>query len=160
MTDEVTEAEPKVVSASFTDHFVLLIRDDSSVMVLRADEGGDLDEVERGDDLLTTEWVSGSLYEDSNDVLRLESDEDSEDDGNVLIFLLSATGSLQVSKSRLLILWCIYRFYRRTSILTWYIRYTVFQICASQSTLPMALAFFPPSCLPNSQSDALQQEIP
>lgn len=98
MTDEVTGPEPKVTSASFSDPYVLLIRDDSSAMILRADESGDLEEVEQGEAILNGKWLSGSLYEDSNDVLRLEAGEDSEDEaGNVLMFLLSAEGGLQVS---------------------------------------------------------------
>lgn len=97
MTDDITGAEPKVVSASFADPNVLLVRDDASVMVLRADESGDLDEIERGPAILEPRWTSGSLYEDSNDVFRLETDDDSEDEaGNVLAFLLSEAGGLQV----------------------------------------------------------------
>ena len=97
MTDDATGAEPKVISASFSDPYVLLIRDDLSVMILRADESGDLDEVERGEAIAENKWLSGSLYEDSNDVLRLESGDDSEDEaGNVLLLLLSSIGGLQV----------------------------------------------------------------
>ena len=99
MTDETTGAEPKVMSASFTDTYVLLIRDDFSVLMLRAEEGGDLDELEQGNQLSSVHWISGSLYEDSNDTFRLESDEndeDDEEDGNVLMFLLSDKGGLQV----------------------------------------------------------------
>lgn len=97
MTDEVTGAEPKIISASFADPYVLLVRDDASVMVLKADESGDLDEVERGDDLLTTKWLSGSLYEDADDIFRLAPDDETEEDiVNVLMFLLSAEGGLYV----------------------------------------------------------------
>lgn len=102
MTDDATGAEPKVVFADFSDPYVLLIRDDSSVMVLRADESGDLDEVEQGEAVREDKWVSGSLYEDSNDVLRLETEDDSEDEaGNVLMFLLSGGGGLQVGSESL-----------------------------------------------------------
>lgn len=97
MTDEATGAEPKILSASFSDPFVLLIRDDESIMVLRADESGDLDEVEQGESLQSTGVRFGSLYEDANDVFRLESDAEIEDDaGNVLMFLLTIGGGLQV----------------------------------------------------------------
>lgn len=99
MTDDTTGAEPKVYSAAFADPYVLLIRDDSSVMVLKADESGDLEELERGDCVLENQWISGSLYEDSNDTLRLETEDDDEDEaGNVLMFLLSNGGGLQVSR--------------------------------------------------------------
>ncbi len=101
MTDDATGVEPKVISANFSDPYVLLIRDDSSLMVLRVEENGDLDEVERGEGVLEDNWISGSLYEDSNDLLRLDTGgEDSEDEvGNVLLFLLSSRGGLQVGSS-------------------------------------------------------------
>ena len=68
------------------------------MMVLKADETCDLEEIDRGDSVVGTKWLSGSLYEDSNDVLRLESgEEDDEEAGNVLMFLLTAAGGLQVS---------------------------------------------------------------
>lgn len=97
MTDELTDAEPKIISTSFADPYMLVVRDDSSIMVLEADDSGDLDEVERGDILLATKWLSGSLYKDSSgffDVLR---------NGPartgipvVLLFLICAKGTLQV----------------------------------------------------------------
>ncbi|KAL8857985.1 MAG: hypothetical protein Q9178_005445 [Gyalolechia marmorata] len=97
MTDETTGAEPRILSASFSDPFVLLVRDDESVLVLRADESGDLDEVEQGDSLGRKGFRAGSLYEDANDVFRLESDVEIEDDaGNILMFLLTAAGGLQI----------------------------------------------------------------
>ncbi|KAL8732617.1 MAG: hypothetical protein Q9166_002592 [cf. Caloplaca sp. 2 TL-2023] len=97
MTDEATGDEPKILSASFSDPFVLLVRDDESIMVLRVDESGDLDEVEQGNDLMKKGFRSGSLYEDANDVFRLESDAEIEDDaGNVLMFLLTVAGGLQI----------------------------------------------------------------
>ena len=104
MIDDATGAEPKVISATFSDPYVLLIRDDFSVMILRADESGDLDEVERREAIAETKWLSGSLYEDSNDVLRLESEDDSEDEaGNVLLLLLSSVDGLQVDSICLLL---------------------------------------------------------
>ena len=67
-------------------------------MVLKADEKGDLEEVESGKSFSRSRWLSGSLYEDSNDVLRLEfGDEDDDESGNVLMFLLDTGGGLQVS---------------------------------------------------------------
>ena len=98
MTDEESDAEPaKVVSASFADPYVLLIRDDLNAVLLTEDESGDLDEVPGGEAFRKGKWLSGSLFEDSNDVLRLEYPEDSDDEaGNVLLFLLSAIGGLQV----------------------------------------------------------------
>lgn len=98
MTDDTTGAEPKVYSAAFADPYVLLIRDDSSLMILKAEESGDLEEIDRGGVLLENRWLSGSLYEDSNDTLRLETEDDSDDEaGNVLMFLLNDEGGLEVS---------------------------------------------------------------
>jgi len=69
-------------------------------LVLTEDDSGDLEIVTKGNALKDGKWLSGSLYEDSNDVLRLEYPEESEDEaGNVLLFLLSATGGLQVRQT-------------------------------------------------------------
>ncbi|KAL9597081.1 MAG: hypothetical protein Q9219_005364 [cf. Caloplaca sp. 3 TL-2023] len=106
ISDEGTESDPKVISASFADPYVLLILDDGSIMVLRADESGDLDEIEKGDRLERNGFKSGTLYEDSNDVFRLESDMELEDVvGNVLMFLLTVEGGLLI--------------YRLSSLETW-----------------------------------------
>ena len=83
-----------MVSASFADPYILVIRDDESAVVLTADERGEIDEENKA---VAGQWLSGSLYEDSNDNLRLEFPDDSEEEaGNVLMFLLSAAGGLQV----------------------------------------------------------------
>lgn len=100
LLDETADAdtEPKAVRASFADPYILLLRDDSSVMVLGADESGDLDEIERGETLQENKWLSGSLYDDANDTFCLEAqDDEDEEAGNVLMFLLSEAGSLNVS---------------------------------------------------------------
>lgn len=95
--DEETGAEPKVISASFADPYVLLVRHDESITILRADEGGELDEVEQGASLKRKGFRHGCLYEDANDIFRLESEVETEDDaGNVLMFLLTIGGGLQV----------------------------------------------------------------
>ena len=77
-----------------------MIRDDASATVLTTDDRGEIDEATHGEALKSGKWVSGSLYEDSNDILRIEYPEDSEDEaGNVLMFLLNEAGGLQVSHS-------------------------------------------------------------
>ncbi|KAF1817591.1 hypothetical protein P152DRAFT_504780 [Eremomyces bilateralis CBS 781.70] len=65
MEDEETSAELNVLSCSFCDPYVLVIRDDGSCMVLEADQNGDIDEKERGDTFKATKWVSGCLYRSS-----------------------------------------------------------------------------------------------
>ena len=102
LTDEESDSGPKVTSASFADPYVLLVRDNLSAVVLTADENGDLDEVSQSEAFKAGEWLSGSLYEDSSDVLRLDYPEESEDEaGNVLMFLLTAKGGLQVRQTLL-----------------------------------------------------------
>ncbi len=99
MTDELTEAEPKIISTSFADPYVLIVRDDSSVMVLEADDSGDLDEVERGDVLLATKWLSGSVYRDRKSSFGvLQKGATQTERTIVFLFLLGATGGLQVSR--------------------------------------------------------------
>lgn len=84
MEDEVTGVELTVVSASFCDPYLLVVRDDSSVMVLEADSTGEMEEIERGDALLGSKWLSGCVYKGpvTND--------------KALAFLLSAEGGLRV----------------------------------------------------------------
>ena len=67
------------------------------ITLLRADENGELDEVEQSAELLRKRFLSGSLYDDSTDVFRLESAVEIDDEaGNVLMFLLADDGGLQV----------------------------------------------------------------
>lgn len=158
MTDDATGVEPQVISAHFSDPYVLLIRDDQGLMVLRVEENGDLDEVEQGAGVLENKFISGSLYEDSNDVLRLEessgSDDSDDDVGNVLLFLLSNGGGLAVS---FVACWA-----SSAGLNTGFLamakhklicaaRYIVYQISQSLSTSLMALAFFHRFYPPNLQ---------
>ena len=77
---------------------MLLLRDDSKAMLLKADDAGELEEVEQGDTFSSTTWLSLSLFEDSNDVFRLAGDEEEADDegSSVLMFLLNVNGGLHV----------------------------------------------------------------
>jgi cleavage and polyadenylation specificity factor subunit 1 len=99
MYDDDTGAEPKVVSASLADPFLLLLRDDASIYVAKCDDDNDLEEVEREDDtLLTTRWLAGCLYSDITGVFTtIQSDKGHKTGENVMMFLLSATGALHVS---------------------------------------------------------------
>lgn len=96
MLDDETGAEPKIISASFADPFLLLIRDDASIFVAQCDDDNDLEEIERVDDiLLSTKWLTGCLYDDYSGAF---SDSKSNKAGeNVKMFLLSAGGALHVS---------------------------------------------------------------
>jgi cleavage and polyadenylation specificity factor subunit 1 len=99
MYDEDTGAEPKIISASFADPFVLLIRDDASIFVAQCDDNNDLEELDRVDDtLLSTKWLAGCLYWDSMGVFASgQSDKGIKVGENVMMFLLSAGGALHVS---------------------------------------------------------------
>ena len=101
MTDELTGAEPRVVSASFATPYILLVRDDASIFILRCDEDGDLEEVERSDSLLATRWLSGCLYQDWNSRFGPRYMNGPNQGGrrpaNLMMFLLSADGGLYVS---------------------------------------------------------------
>lgn len=99
MYDDDTGAEPKIVSASFADPFILLLRDDSSIFAAKCDDNNELEEVEREDDaLLATKWLTGCLYTDSTGVFAgVDSDKGRKAGENVIMFLLSAGGALHVS---------------------------------------------------------------
>jgi cleavage and polyadenylation specificity factor subunit 1 len=102
MYDEDTGAEPKIISASFADPFLLLLRDDSSIFVAQCDDNNELEEIEREDDgLLATKWLTGCLYADSTGVFTNVMFGKGEKAGaNVMMFLLSAGGALHVSSIR------------------------------------------------------------
>jgi cleavage and polyadenylation specificity factor subunit 1 len=85
--DEVTDSELSVIHSSFSDPYLLLLREDSSLQILQVDKSGDLDELERGDAALASVWLSGSLYK-------------SEKTSNkTLAFMLNGEGGLAVSVS-------------------------------------------------------------
>ena len=97
MTDEETGAEPKILWTSFCDPYLLVIRDDGGVLVLEADDSGDLDAVTQGTAPSSHKWRAGSLYHDKEGIFgpqRCQSDNDSI--ANILMFVLSEKGTLQV----------------------------------------------------------------
>ena len=98
MEDEVTGAEPNIVTASLADPFILLIRDDASIFVVKCDDSYDLEEVERVDDvLLKTKWLTGCLYADNSGIFsESQPDKDNKDEEKIMMFLLSAGGALYV----------------------------------------------------------------
>lgn len=84
ISDEEIDEERTVVSASIMDPYVAIVRDDSSIVVLQMDSNGELDEIEKGDALLATRWLSASIY-------RAKAN-----DNQALLYLLSAEGGLHV----------------------------------------------------------------
>lgn len=100
--DDVSDSAPKVVNSSFVEPFILLTMDDCTINVASLDESGDLELLEQGERLLGGKWLSGSLYDDTNDIFRLQFDDADEEEeaGNVLMFLLSTAGGLYVGLMR------------------------------------------------------------
>ena len=58
MHDEETGADPRSVSASIEDPYVLVIRDDNTAYVARIDKYNEIEELERPDLITKTKWVS------------------------------------------------------------------------------------------------------
>ena len=86
-------------SATFLDPYLVIIRDDSSVLLLQADESGDLDEVLLPNEVNSSRWRSGCLYRDNSrsfSIANSSSQDPSEDE--VLLFLLSLEYKLSVGR--------------------------------------------------------------
>ncbi|TDZ40258.1 Protein cft1 [Colletotrichum spinosum] len=98
MLDEETGAEPRVISASIADPFLLLIRDDSSIMLAQIDSNNELEEVEKQDDtILATKWLAGCLYTDTSGLFApIQTDKGTPLGHNIFMFLLSAAGALYI----------------------------------------------------------------
>lgn len=88
MLDEETGAEPRVLSASIVDPYLLLIRDDGSVFLAQIDNSNELEEVEKVG-MQQAKWVSGCLYNDTTGTFHSGGD-------SVMMFLLSSSGALHV----------------------------------------------------------------
>lgn len=101
MLDEETGAEPRVNSASISDPYLLLIRDDSSAYIAQIDKNNELEEVEKEDKVLSsTKWLTGCLYSDTSGVFADQTaSRGSTPKESILMFLLSAAGALHVSRS-------------------------------------------------------------
>lgn len=98
MLDEETGAEPRVDSASISDHYLLLVRDDASIFITKIDKNLELEELEKGDSALSsTKWATGCLYEDKTGMFaKTQSDKGAGAGENIMMFLLSKTGALHV----------------------------------------------------------------
>lgn len=98
MEDEETGSEPQAVSASITDPYIFVIRNDSSVFVAKIrSTDHELEELDKSGSVLTsTKWKAGCLYEDTQGVFQSSPSADENRAPNVMMFLLSASGALQV----------------------------------------------------------------
>ncbi|KAI6887186.1 protein CFT1, partial [Hortaea werneckii] len=84
MVDEETDAELQVVAVSFSDPYVLVLRDDSSLQVLKIEKSGDVEPLDVSEASKASKWLSGCLY--AGDVTG----------GQCCAFLLSEEGGLSV----------------------------------------------------------------
>lgn len=98
--DEDTDEERLAVSASFADPYLAILRDDASLLLLQADDSGDLDEVSLPDDLSSVKWRSACLYRDNDQVFSSSDSKLADTAGNVVLFLLSTDYKLSVSCHR------------------------------------------------------------
>lgn len=97
MLDEETGAEPRALSASIADPYLLLTRDDGSIFVASIDKNNEMEEVEKPEGPLTsTKWSSGCLYKDITGAFQETKGQNKD---AVMMFLLSSTGALHVSVS-------------------------------------------------------------
>lgn len=62
--DEETSEERVAVSASFADPYLVIVRDDASLLLLQVDESGDLDEMSLPNEITSLTWRSACLYRD------------------------------------------------------------------------------------------------
>ncbi|KAL6702041.1 CPSF A subunit region domain-containing protein [Trichoderma pleuroticola] len=98
MLDEETGAEPRAVSASIVDPYLLIIRDDGSVFLAQIDSNNEIEEVEKADSgLASTKWVAGCLYKDSKGVFQSSLDGAArKPNEEVMMFLLNSAGALHI----------------------------------------------------------------
>ncbi|KAF3403665.1 Protein cft1 [Penicillium rolfsii] len=94
--DEDTDEERLAVSASFADPYLTILRDDASLLLLQADESGDLDEISLPDNLSSVKWRSACLYQDNEQVFNSSDSTSTHTAGNIVLFLLSTDYKLSI----------------------------------------------------------------
>ncbi|VUC20740.1 unnamed protein product [Clonostachys rosea] len=95
MFDEDTNTEPRVLSASISDPYLLLVRDDSNIFLAQIQRNNELEEVDKdGSPLNATKWSSGCLYKDIKGVFQ--SSKGSGTSETIMMFLLSSSGALHI----------------------------------------------------------------
>ncbi|KAH8701144.1 putative cleavage and polyadenylation specificity factor subunit A [Talaromyces proteolyticus] len=71
--DEDEDDERTAVSASFADPYLLVLRDDSSLLLLQPDESGDLEFLSGNETIASQTWLHGCLYTDKNGIFKGDS---------------------------------------------------------------------------------------
>ncbi|BCS03850.1 cleavage/polyadenylation factor CFT1 [Aspergillus luchuensis] len=99
--DDDTNDERMAVSASLADSCLAILRDDSTLLFLQADDSGDLDEVVLGEDVASGKWISCCLYSDKTGLFSSIDRTLSEPVKNdMFLFLLSHDSKLFVYRVR------------------------------------------------------------
>ncbi|KAI0473757.1 CPSF A subunit region-domain-containing protein [Xylariaceae sp. FL0804] len=99
MLDDDTGAEPRIEFASIADPYILLVRDDASILVAKIDEKNlELEELDKDDGVLSsTKWATGCLYTDASGVFGNGQTAKGMSPGeNIIMFLLSRNGALHI----------------------------------------------------------------
>ncbi|KAJ5099106.1 hypothetical protein N7532_006107 [Penicillium argentinense] len=92
--DEDTDEERVAVSVSFVDPFVVILRDDASLLLLQVDESGDLDEVALSDEISGLQCRSVCLYNDKNQTFT--SAPNTADSDSTLLFILTSEFKISI----------------------------------------------------------------
>ncbi|KAI5304637.1 mRNA cleavage and polyadenylation factor subunit [Ascosphaera pollenicola] len=90
--DEDTSEERHAIAVTFSDPYITIVRDDQSILLLQADESGDLDEIPVEGELESMKWLSASLYHDKTQFFMPKS----EDHDTTLLFLLGTEGQIYI----------------------------------------------------------------
>lgn len=101
--DEDTSEERHAIAVTFADPYIAILRDNQSILLLQADESGDLDEVPIEGEMSHMKWLSASLYHDKDQFFIPKSDDGHDD---TLLFLLGTEGQICV---------CSLFYYRQTA---------------------------------------------
>ncbi|KAI6350634.1 hypothetical protein MCOR25_010522 [Pyricularia grisea] len=99
MLDEETGHEPRAISASIADPYILIIRDDSSAFIAHVNEESEIEEIEKEDKIISsTKWSAGCLYSDSKGAFAAaqQTTKGPKATPTIMMFLLSAAGALYI----------------------------------------------------------------
>ncbi|KAL1895582.1 mRNA cleavage and polyadenylation factor subunit [Ceratocystis pirilliformis] len=96
MMDEETDAEPQIISASISDPYILLIRDDSSAFIAQMDSNCELEEIEKGQAMAGTKLATGCLYSDVNGIFVPNKEPKNAKTAAILAFFITTEGSLLI----------------------------------------------------------------
>lgn len=100
--DEDNSDERAAICASLADPYLAIIRDDLTLLLLQADDSGDLDEMTVAEDAASQKWLSACLYTDKTGFFsNSKSHRGNPDPQNIFLFLLNQDHQLHVSAFRL-----------------------------------------------------------